>query len=64
MILAGFQGAAWERWIKNPLPRGLGERRLAYLRAAIHRLNSHHEHPALRFEADGRAMGLYWTRTR
>jgi hypothetical protein len=62
MILAALQAAAWERWIKNPLPRGLGERRAAYFRAAIHRLNSHHVHPALHFEADGRAAGVFWTR--
>ncbi|MEX0613259.1 MAG: hypothetical protein WD229_14160 [Pirellulales bacterium] len=57
LILVAFQAADWACWIKNPLPPD------TYLRGTIHRLNLGHVHAALHFEADGRALGVYWTRT-
>ncbi|MBI3464992.1 MAG: hypothetical protein HY000_18340 [Planctomycetes bacterium] len=59
-ILAVFQEEKWPRQIDDPLPPRAGTDPKKRLHDAIHLLNQHQLHGAIRFHGDGTGRRVSW----
>jgi hypothetical protein len=61
LVLTAWEEECWPVQIADPLPRGVGIDTKRRLHDTIKRLNRNQVHRLLRFEGDGRGLGVRWS---